>query len=238
MTVAWTLASANPGVIFNNFGASTALTYTNINGGTAFPAGSTVVLFLGNSGQTVTDPTLITIGGTTLTKAYGDFTGTGSLVELWYADLSGSTIDTLVVTIAPFTWYYIDLVVGYLTGVATGGPSTGAQQQFGSQNSPINVTETIPVGGIGVFSVASYLQGTPPGQQTITWTNVTGDTPNSYYASNGTTDWAEISTARTVTSGSVTANAANPNLAFGSGMVCGAWNAGSGGDILISQVWM
>lgn len=216
MAVAVTLGAA-PAVLSVGFSGSSS-TIPLMNGGTNFAAGTTVVIGIGT--RTGSPVTSATIGGTTL-NLIGSQLGNGSDgLQLYYADLSSSTTDTLVVNYVNGAVFFLGAAAWILTGAATGGPFASAKNSL--TNVPINATLALPSSGAIIalgttWSTASY---------TPTWTNMSAGAGDFSIADGG---------GNLQVLGAHSTTAANPQFTgtgagFISGIIAASWAAAASGS--------
>jgi hypothetical protein len=199
------------------------ITITGLNGGTNFPANCTIVICVGyhDNGAGVT---AATIGGVAMTAAVSAFdSSTGSGGTIYYADVSSSTGDTLVLTNAG-SCDYVGAVGYYLTGAATGGPSS-TNFINAVQAAPLGAAVTIPSNGAAIAAGFSVNTFTP------TWANTTSSSGDlsTTLASN-----ILVCSANATASGSqtpeITATGSNYNSYFADA----AWAASGGGGAALT----
>jgi hypothetical protein len=217
--LAFAVVTWTPGAVVawvNQPATSLTATYTGLNGGTNFPAGSMpCVAIATRSGASSGQPfTSITIGGVTATQIETD--GSGSLsLYLYCASVAGSTTDSITINGTGFINGYVGVAAGYFTGSATTATAVGCSG-FGNQNSEstetiqvtctgANTTITNPTGGFGLAAIygRSGVAATSCGVPTWSTTgssNITASGGDVNTCSITNPDW--LSLAHTATAGS------------------------------------
>jgi hypothetical protein len=169
--MAITVTPCTPGassVKSNGFAAGT-ITLSGLNGGTNFPAGSKVVILLGNDQSALLPTSFQLANGTTLTKVIGDSTG-NERPALYYADLAMASVDSVSFTNGS-SYNLVGAAAWYLTGAAAGNASsTGALGYPGAADPPGNSVSgaTIAAGGAALIGLGSFNNATST-TQTISW---------------------------------------------------------------------
>lgn len=212
--------------------SGTTHTFSGLNGGTNFPSGSTVVgIFAVDHGDVANFGSPPTVGGNAMDRCAGNLAdgSTSSSMEIWYYDCSSPTTDSI--TIGNGSQYVVlGCIGGYLTGVATGGPSVNSEQEYGQQESPQNLSLTPANGGIGIWGFVTDV-GSPAvpvwanvaSSSSDIWINEGTSSPPSGMACNhaagtGSSIEAEV----TPTSGGTSYN-------YLTGMIAAGWTAAAAG---------
>lgn len=206
-----------PGTLFTNYGQSANTSFTSVNGGTNFPAGAKVIVTfnidLGDMGSTAPVIKVGGVGGTTMTLAVGSTTTAG--IEILYADLSSSTVDTLTFVSPANGFKYETWLCGYLTNATSGAPSNiGSVGAGGCCGSPLSLAVTVPNLGIVAVGAGSPTAGTPP--YTVTFANATQKSSSFFTSTEELGYLANAPSTATVT-------ATQAVLSFISGMIYAAW---------------
>ncbi len=192
-------------------------TFTDVNGGTDFSAGTTVCVAVSLYGSSA--PTSVTLGGLsmTVTSAVAVYSG-GDQVALYYVDLSENATDTVVVSYADGNAYYVAVCAWALSGVASGGPSAYAiNDSLG--NNPISVTLALPSGG----AIIAAAQATSETETAPTWTEM----------SSSSGDFNEYTSGQLQLSGAHSVSASNPSVSqvgFNSVLAAAAWTPAASGQ--------
>lgn len=128
------------------FGGNTG-TFTNLNGGVNFPAGSFACVSIAGRRNDIAPYASVTIGGVSAAVVVTDQASTYFL-SIWCASLAGSTTDSVTVTGNGNFWSFTGVAAGYFTGSATTATATG----FGQLTDALSSTQSIQVGGTGALT--------------------------------------------------------------------------------------
>lgn len=219
--------SGTPAFQINAFAGGT-ITFSNLNGGVNFPAG-TVVVFL-EVDQPIT-PVSPLIGGNTANAIVAPAGNPAATLTMYYADVSAGTADNFTFTNGS-DYNIISCIAWQLVGAATGGPSSNVSDVYpgGGSNPQTFPAITNPSGG--VILVGGFTKLT--GGATPVWTNCTASAGD-MTTSDATT--AQIMGAHSINSGSVTITNNTSGVGFAFGGIAAAW-APFVADILQPQIWM
>ena len=211
--------SGTPAAQNNGFAAGT-ITFSNLNGGTNFPACKVVVGLFSTGATTV--PTSPLIGGVTANAIFaGSGTSTPGL-SFYYADVSAGTTDNFTFTNGS-AYSGLACIAWQLSGAATGAPNAFVQDVYpGAGNNP----QTLPAITINSGDVAIVWGATGiTGGVTPTWTNTTNNAGGDQITSSATA--YEIMGAHSTTVGSTVITCTGTGFAFGWGGAAATWSPAS-----------
>ena len=211
--------SGTPAAVSNGFAGGT-VTFSNLNGGTNFSSGTTVVVMVNfdDSGP----PGSPKIGGQTPTGSIDCSGAAARTATMFYLDVTSSIADTFACSGSGYD--KMAVIAWVLSGAATGGPSSSVTITYPSAGNPQTFPSiTNPSGGVIIAGGAMGISG----GQTPAWTNctsATGDMTTSY------TTTLQVMGAHSTNSGATTITNNTTGAPFGFGGIAAAWAPSGGGS--------